>query len=525
MFSRERADRAVNFFERVLTHTKGEYAGQPFLLQDWQEKIISELFGTLNPDGTRQYRTAYIEIPKKNGKSPLAAGIALYLLTLDEEIGAEIYSAAADRDQASIVYNYAKDMVLNSALLSKRLQIVESRKRILDRQTRSFYSAVSAEVPTKHGPNIHGLIFDELHAQPNRDLWDTLSTGTAARRQPLTVAITTAGYDRTSICWELHEYARKVLEGIFDDPTFYAVIYAAGDEEDWLDEDTWYRVNPALGTFRKIEHMRSEAEKAKRVPAFQNTFRRLYLDQWTRQDARWLDLRAWDETSGEIVPERLMGVPCYAGLDLSSTIDITALVLVFPHADGFYDVLPFFWIPEENLIERSRRDGVPYDAWARDGLIETTPGNVIDYRYIVEHVEGLRDEEGYRIEEVAYDRWGATLISQELDDRGFTVVPFGQGFSSMSPPTKELLNLVLRKLLRHGGNPVLRWMADNLVVRTDPAGNIKPDKSKSREKIDGMVALIMGLDRAIRHGAEQPARYVNEETPPPPGAGIRSMVF
>ena len=311
------------------------------------------------------------------------------------------------------------------------------------------------------------------------------------------MAITTAGFDRQSICWEQHEYAENVLDGTYDDPTFYARIYKAGDDDDWLDEAVWHQANPALGTFRRMEHMRSEAEKAQRLPAYQNTFRRLYLNQWTQQDIRWMDLRKWDESAGIVDRESLRGLRCAAGLDMSSSIDITALVLVFKVLEEFVAV-PYFWIPEDNMKERVERDRVPYDVWVREGLIETTPGNVIDERYIVQRIEQIVDEEEYLIREVAYDRFGASLIAKDIEALGIKVIPFGQGFVSMSPPTKELMNLTLMQRLRHGGNKVLRWMANNMVVREDAAGNIKPDKSKSREKIDGMVALIQGLDRATR---------------------------
>ena len=497
MFDQDKANRAINFFEGVLTHTKGEYAGQRFELQEWQETIIADLFGTVNEDGTRQYRTAYIEVPKKNGKSPIAAGIALYLLGFDEEVGAEIYSAAGDREQAGIVYSYAADMVRNSKYLQAMFRIIESRKRIMFEKTRSFYSAVSADVPTKHGPNIHGLIFDELHTQPNRNLWDTLATGTAARRQPLTLAITTAGFDRNSICWEQHEYAENVLDGTYDDPTFYARIYKADDDDDWLDESIWHQANPALGTFRRIEHMRAEAEKASRVPAYQNTFKRLFLNIWTQQETRWMDIRDWDATAGVVDRDELRGLRCAAGLDMSSSIDITALVLVFKILSDFI-IVPYFWIPEDNIKERVEKDRVPYDVWVREGIVEATPGNVIDERHVVQRIEQIIDEDEFLIQEVAYDRFGASLIAKDIADLGIKVIPFGQGFVSMSPPTKELMNLTLMKRLHHGGNPALRWMANNMVVRQDAAGNLKPDKEKSREKIDGMVALIQGLDRATR---------------------------
>lgn len=494
--NREAADKAVSFIGH-LKHTKGKWAGVPFTLLPWQrDEIVRPLFGTLN-NGTRQYRTAYVEIPKKNGKSELAAGIALKLLFADNEPGAEIYSAAGDKDQASIVFNVAAQMVRQSPALMHRCKIIDSQKRIVVPKTASLYRALSADAFTKHGFNVHGVIFDELHAQPNRELWDVLTLGAGdARTQPLTFAITTAGYDRNSICWEQHEYALKVLKGIVEDPTFLPVVYAAEETDDWEDEMIWKKANPSLGHTLDIERIREAYRKAKETPALQNAFRRLRLNQWTQQETRWVDISAWDATAGISVPENLKGRHCYAGLDLASTTDIAALALAFP-GDGVFEVVMRFWIPEENMRERVKRDRVPYDVWVRQGLIHATPGNVIDYGAIKHTIKTLATD--FEIKEIAFDRWGAVQISQDLDAEGFTMVPFGQGYASMSGPTKELLNLVLSKKLRHGGNPVLRWMADNMVVKQDPAGNVKPDKSKSTQKIDGMVALVMALDRAMRH--------------------------
>lgn len=496
MFDKEKADRAVKFI-RLLKHTKGRWAGVLFNLHPWQEKIIRDIFGTVKADGSRQYRTAYIEIPRKNGKSELGAAIALYLLFGDSEPGAEIYSAAADRDQAAIVYNVAAAMIRQAPALAKRSKIVDSTHRVVVASSNSYYRAISAEAATKHGYNASGVIFDELHAQPNRELWDVLTTSGGTREQPLVVAITTAGYDRNSICWEQHEYAENVIKGIVKDPTFYPVIYSAPEEADWTDEKVWHACNPALGDFRDLDEMRSLCSKAKETPALENTFRRLYLCQWTQQETRWMPIEAWDKTAGEVDAEDLASEVCFAGLDLASTSDIAALVLVCPDGDGFYDILPYFWIPAENIEARSRKDRVPYEVWQREGLIEATPGNVIDHRYIREKIKALG--EIFNIQEIAYDRWGATQLVQDLTDDGFEMVPFGQGFGSMAAPTKELMRLVLSRKVRHGGNAVLRWMANNMVVRQDPAGNLKPDKGKSLEKIDGMVALIMGLDRASRN--------------------------
>ena len=496
-FSEARARRAVEFIQK-LKHTKGEYAGHNFILQDWQrDKIIRPLFGTVNPDGTRQYRTCYVELPRKNGKTTIASAIALYLLYADSEAGCEIYSAANDRQQAALVFNEAAAMVRQEHNLFNISKIIDSQKRIVYHRFNSFYCAISAEAYTKWGINAHGIIYDELHAAPDRDLWDTLTTSTGSRRQPLTLVITTAGFDRNSICWEQHNYALKVQNGIIQDPTFLPVIFSAPEDADWKDEKVWKSSNPALGTFRNIDEMRTLCKKAQETAALEMTFRRLYLNQWVNSVERWLPMDAWDACNGQVDVKSLQGRTCYAGLDLSSTTDLTALALVFAADDGTCDVLTYFWIPGDTAIQKERKDRVPYRTWAKKGLITLTEGNVIDYKYIQHTLEQLREK--YDIAEIAFDRWGATKLSQDLTDAGFLMVPFGQGFGSMSSPTKELMNLVLSKKIRHGGNPVLRWNCDNLVVRTDPAGNIKPDKEKSTQKIDGCVSLIMAIDRVSRH--------------------------
>lgn len=495
-FDKKAADLAVAFFERLLVHSKGEWAGQAFALQGWQrDDIIRPLFGWKRADGSRKFRTAYIEIPRKNGKSTLSAGLALYLLFADGEAGAEVYSAAADRDQARIVFDQAKSMIEASPALSKFSKVY--RNAITTPKSAGSYRVLSADAYTKHGLNAHGIVFDELHAQPNRDLWDVLNTSTGARRQPLMIMITTAGYDRESICWEQHEYATRVLDGTIDDPSYFAYIAGASDDDDWTDPVTWAKANPGLGVTIKLDYLEAESRRAQNSPAYQNTFRRLHLNQWTSQDERWIDMAAWD-ACGQALPD-LHGRECYGGLDLATTTDLAAFVLVFPpeRDDEPYWVLPRFWIPGDNMLERERRDRVPYSAWARDGLIHATPGNVIDYSHILQTVIALRDE--YDIREIAFDRWGATLISQQLMEAGLEMVQFGQGYASMSAPTKELYKMILSGEIAHGGNRVLRWMADNVVVRQDPAGNLKPDKGRSRERIDGIVAAIMGLDRAVRH--------------------------
>lgn len=499
-YDKELADYAVSFIE-CLCHTKGTWAGKPFKLLDWQEQIIRDLFGTVKPNGYRQFNTAYIEIPKKNGKSELAAAVALLLCCGDGEQRAEIYGCAADRGQATIVFDVAADMVRMCQALNKRCKILTSQKRILFTPTNSFYQVLSAEAYSKHGFNIHGVVFDELHTQPNRKLFDVMTKGSGdARMQPLYFLITTAGTDTHSICFETHQKALDILEGRKIDPTFYPVIYGAGDTEDWTDPKVWLKANPSLGETIGMDKVETACESAKQNPGEENSFRQLRLNQWVKQAVRWMPMDKWDACAYPVNEEMLEGRICYGGLDLSSTTDLTSFCLVFPPEDEDepYYVLPYFWVPEDTLELRVKRDHVPYDLWHRQGYLETTEGNVVHYGYIEKFIERLGER--FNIREIAFDRWGAVQMVQNLEGMGFTVVPMGQGFASMSPPTKELMKLTLEKKLAHGGHPVLRWNMDNIFIRTDPAGNIKADKAKSTEKIDGAIACIMALDRAIRCG-------------------------
>lgn len=531
-YDKSAADYAVAFIEN-LCHTKGTWAGKPFELIDWQEQIIRDLFGTLKPNGYRQFNTAYIEIPKKQGKSELAAAVALLLTCGDGEERAEVYGCAADRQQAAIVFDVAADMVRMCPALSKRVKILASQKRLIYIPTNSFYQVLSAEAYSKHGFNIHGVVFDELHTQPNRKLFDVMTKGSGdARMQPLYFLITTAGTDTHSICYETHQKAKDIIEGRKIDPTFYPVIYGADESDDWTDPKVWKKANPSLDITVGIDKVKAACESAKQNPGEENAFRQLRLNQWVKQAVRWMPMEKWDKCAFAVDEEELEGRICYGGLDLSSTTDITAFVLVFPPSlggaasvprlgDGFatsccppldeqdkYIILPYFWIPEDNLTVRVNRDHVPYDVWERQGYLQTTEGNVVHYGFIEKFIEKLGER--FNICEIAFDRWGAVQMVQNLEGMGFTVVPFGQGFKDMSPPTKELMKLVLEQKIAHGGHPVLRWNMDNIYIRTDPAGNIKADKEKSTEKIDGAVATIMALDRAIRCGNDHGASVYDD---------------
>lgn len=506
-YDKKKADRAVTFIEN-LCHTKGKWAGTPFWLLPWQEQLIRDIFGIVKADGNRQFRTAFVEICKKVGKSELAAAVALYLLYADNEPSAEVYGAAADRQQASIVFDVAKQMVEMSPALMKRSKLMGATRRIVNYSNAGYYQVLSAEVGGKHGFSVSGLVFDEIHTQPNRQLYDVLTKGSSdARQNPLHFIITTAGNDRHSIAYELHTKAVDILEGRRVDPTFYPVVYGLKDDEDWEDEANWYKVNPSLGYTVDIERLRDAYREAKQNPADEVTFKWLRCNMWVSSTVAWIPDAIYMRGNEPIDVDALAGRDCYAGLDLSSTGDITALVLIFPprNEDEKYVLLPYFWIPEETIPRRVKANSVPYDIWEKQGYIMSTEGNVIHYDFIEKFIMDLSEK--YHILEIAVDRWNATQMIQNLEGEGFTIVPFGQGFSSMSAPTKEFYRLLMEGRIIHGGNPVLRWMAGNVVIDTDPAGNIKVTKAKSKEKIDGIVAAIMALDRCIRQEGQSGSVY------------------
>ena len=506
MFDENKAIRVKKFIER-LKHSKGEYAGRNFILEDWQyNDIIRPLYGTINPDGTRQYRICLIMVAKKNGKTTLAAALALYHLFADQEMGGEVYAAATDRPQSSLTFNESANMVKQSPSLTRKSKIVDSQKRIVNYRTNSFYRAIPANVPSSHGVNASFAVYDELHAAANRKLFDILLTSMGTRRQPLLVIITTAGFDRHSILYEQYDYAKKILSGVIKDKTFLPVIYEADEKDDWQDEKVWHKANPALGTFRKLDDMRSLANKAKEIPALQNTFKRFYLDMWTQQETKWLPIEKWDACPNKFDIKKLKGKICYGGLDLSSTTDLTAFSLIFPEE---YKIITHCFIPKEKMLEKEAKDKVPYSIWEKQGYINATEGNVVDYAFIEDKVK--KEAEKYQIKEIGYDRWNADYLVQRLIAEGnIEMIPVGMGFASMNAPTKYLEALILDKKINHGGNPVTRWNFDNVMMKEDPAGNIKPDKSKSTQKIDAIVSIIIATDRLMRH-EEQKSIYETQE--------------
>ncbi|MBN6186322.1 terminase large subunit [Aneurinibacillus sp. BA2021] len=497
-FDEEAADHAIEFFD-YLKHSKGEWAGQSFSLELWQKFIIGSIFGwKRKKDGMRRFRTAYIEIPRKNGKSTFVSGIGLYLLVADDEPGAEIYTAATKREQAKITHSESTRMVRSSPALRKRVGIFKDNLHVI--KTNSFFVPLGADADTSDGLNVHGALVDELHAHKTRDLWDVLETATGARRQPLMLAITTAGFNQTSICYEQHEYAEKILNGTIEDDTYFTFIATIDKDDDWTDPVAWKKANPNFGVSIKEDDLARLCKKAKELPTAQNNFLTKRLNVWTQQANRWINLSLWDENAGKVDESRLAGRKCYGGLDLSSVSDITAWVMAFPDEQDQekIDIVARFWCPESRLYDKENRYMAQYQAWEKQGLLYATPGDAVDYEFIKEQI--FKDAQTFKLIDMNVDRlFQGYQIAMEIEEEGISVVPMGMGFTSFAIPMKEFERRLLNRKINHGGNPVLRWMADNLAVKTDPAGNIKPNKADSQGKIDGIVALIMALDRAMRH--------------------------
>jgi len=500
VFDVDAARHAVAFFPEQLVHVKGELGGKQFWLENWEIAIVGNLFGWMNEDDTRRYRTAFVFVPRKNGKTPLAAGLILYMLFEDMEYGTELYGAASAYGQASLVFYHAAGMVARNPDLRERCKIYKGQAKSIQLVEHSqniddlgVYRVISSEPDAHHGFNTQLGVIDELHTLPNPELVDTLETSTAGRRQPLLIYITTSDYDREgSICNEKHKGACKVRDG-YSDRTLLPVIWEASTKDDWTDEKTWEKANPNIDVSVKREYLRKECKEAQETPRLENRFKRLHLNIRTEQDVRFLQMSKWDACDGMVPDVDLRGQRCYAGLDLASTTDVAAFVMLFPDMGNV--VIPYFWVPSENAHQREKKDKVFYSTWAREGLIELTDGNVIDYDVIRSRINEIG--EVYDIQEIAIDRWNSTQLQTQLAGDGFEISQFGQGFASMSAPTKELERLVLEGNLKHGGNKVMRWMASNVAVEQDAADNMKPSKKKSTEKIDGMVSLIMAIGRSM----------------------------
>lgn len=506
-FDDRAADNAVWFIETFCRHIKGELAGHPLKLLPWENEIVRDLFGWKRDDGTRRFRSAYIEVAKKNGKSTKAAGVGNKLLFADGEPGAEIYSVATNKEQAAIVHDVAKQMVLRDPELSARA--ICYKDSIVVPRTYSSYRVLSRAVDAQDGLNGHGVLFDELHRLQARPLFDVMQGIGAARRQPLHYYITTAGEDTQSVCGEMHDYAERVIADPDYDPTFYAKIYAADPDDDWMDPAVWAKANPSLGHTISVDFLRQEAEKARRTPAREFNFRRLHLNQWIRGSAKWLNLDDWDACAHEL-PD-LVGRDCFGGLDLAAVSDLAGFVLVFPplyHSEPWW-VLFYAFLPEDSVAGRKRKDDRDrFRKWIQDGHLIATPGNRTDHGMIREVIR----EAGklYRIREIGYDSWNAYQLAAELMGEGLDMVEVRQGFKTMNVAMKAMERLLLGRELGHGGHPVARWCADNVVAARDPADNIKPDKPNSADKIDLMSALLTALYRAMAHheAPQEPAVHV-----------------
>jgi phage terminase large subunit-like protein len=502
----ESAERVVAFIEKHCRHHKGEWAGRPFILAPWQREIVRAIFGWRRDDGTRRYRTAYVEIPRKNGKTELAAAISLYCLTSDREAGGEVYYAATKKDQARICFDAASAMVAQSPGLKRFVKFWRAGPSLVCDRLGSKALPLGADSNTLDGLNPSAVVVDELHAHTDPRVWTVLRTALGARRQPLTAAITTAGtYDPESIGWQQHEYAQKVLDDVFQDDSFYAWISHADDGADYFSAETQAQANPNYGLSAKIDYLAAQAELAKRQPSSLNDYLRLHLDLWPQQVTRWLDVERWLECDDTPIDEEaLKGRECYAGLDLSSRLDLTALVLVFPEPDGSVTVLPRFWLPEAAIDRESKKGRRHYAEWAEQGYLLVVPGDTIDDAFVEAEIIAL--SERYRIAELAYDPWNANSIAPRLQEtHGLTCIETRQGYRTMSEPAKLLETLIVKRAVHHGGHPILRWCVQNAVVRRDPNGNIAPDKSKASDKIDGVVASVMAISRSMLQTGEPEA--------------------
>ena len=489
------ARHAIAFFSH-LRHSTGEWANQPFQLQPWQAFVIGSLYGWKRVDGLRRFRTAYVEVARKNGKSVMLAGTALYALVADGELGSHVYAAATTRDQARIIFGEAERMVDASPALRARVTRTVNNLAVVP--TSSWFRPLSADASKMDGLNVHFAAVDEVHEHPNAEIIQKLNTATGARRQPLIFEITTAGHDRQSICRQHHEFSVKVLESTVPaeaSDSWFAYIATIDASDDWTNPAVWIKANPSLGVTVKVEDLKRQVDEAREMPAQQNAIRRLRLNEWTEQATRWIDMGVWTDGSEQFDEEDLIGRTCYGGLDLARVNDLSSLALVFPpeKPDEKVKVIWRHWCPSEDILRRARRDRAPYTVWRDHGFLIATEGNTTDFQFIQSEILELATR--FNILEVAYDRTFAGELVRNLQDEGVTMVEFGQGFISMGPAAAEFMRLLIGRTLKHGGNPVATWCASNVSVRRDPAGNEKPDKERSTERIDAVVAAIMAVGR------------------------------
>jgi phage terminase large subunit-like protein len=504
------AEAPIEWIEKNLWQYKGRWKGRPVRLFEWEKQILRHAFGWINPDGTRLTREVYVETPRKAGKSTLAAGVGLYLAHADGEGAPEVYFAAYDKDQARICYDMARYMTELSPDLAAVSDVYVSRHEIVLRENPGgTVRPLSRDMAKQFGLSTHGLIYDELMTQKSREMWDALTTSQGSREQPLRFAITTAGWDQLSICFEQHELTRQIAEGTTEDESFLGVIYGLEMDADWSDEENWLRANPSLGdpadgATVSIDYYRQKHREATNQPTAQNAFRTLFLSQWVGQAERFFEMGAWDACDAVDV-DPPANQQAFGGLDLSATQDLTAFAVVNERS-GLLEARLWAWLPEEGIRDREKRDRAPYRVWARDGWLTLTPGNTIDYDFVRAGIE--RAAELYDLQDVQYDRWNASHLVQDLEKDGIVkMVTVGQGFASMSSPMKATQKRLLEGGFAFGGNPLLRWCASNVAAAVDPAGNVKPDKSRSAHRIDPVVALIMAVDGWERRGRKRESIY------------------
>lgn len=494
-FDADKAGRAAAFIES-LPHIKGELAKQKISLIKFQLAFVHPLFGTVYENGRRVYRIAYLELPRKNAKTTLAVAIGLYLFVADEEEGAEIYSSgqvkAKDRG-SGVSFSIAMAMVEATPALRRRIRIFPGAMRMEYPETNSIWQALPRKVPANWGLNVHGGIFDEVHAEPDDDNWNLMETSMSGRTQPLMLGLTTAGMSKHTLCWRLHKRALRAAKRPRVDPSFLGMIYAADENDDWTKRRTWRKANPLYPVSPTPEAMQSAVDRAKKEPEFVNTFKRLHLNVWTSAFSQYIPMDRWFACPDRPAPEKLLGRKCYGGLDIATVLDIAAFVLLFPpEGDSpYWDMIAHYFVPERNIEKRVRRDNVPYDVWAREGFINATPGNAIDHETIDAVIDAEREK--YKLVQIGYDRYEAIHLAQHFATKGIEAVPVGMGWVSMDRPMRDMLALIVEKKLRHGDHPVTNWMADNLQAKTSPTGAVQPDKGASEEKIDGIVALCCAL--------------------------------
>jgi phage terminase large subunit-like protein len=491
-------NRIIKFFKTYLKHSKGTHAGKPFVLLPWQEEIIYSLFGTFKKeDNLRRYRQGLILLPRKNGKTTLIAGLCIYELLFGESNG-ELFACANNREQARIIFNITAEMVASSKELSKRIKVYKSA--LYNPRTKSLFKVLSRDATSALGYNASFCIMDELLGAPDDNLYNAMSTSMGARKQPMMLSISTAGFNKASFLYQLVEHGERVNHGIIEDDTFYSKMYGMKEGEDWTKEETWMKCNPSLGSTISIDFFRTEYNRAKEFARFENSFKTLYLNCWLDHEKGWLPDSQWVACGDDNLKiEDFKNCACFAGLDLSSTTDLTSLSLCF-YKDEKYTIFTYPFCPSENIQMRSKRDKVPYELWRDKGYLTATDGNATDYQFIINKLQTLSSD--YNITGIAVDRWNSSFLTTKLMELGFNVIAFGQGFQSMSSPIKLMERLVLNKQLLHDNHPVLRWCISNVILKIDPAGNCKADKAKSRDRIDCVISALMALEECSKTNHE-----------------------